>query len=62
MGEEHPDCSTVVTSDTSQMTENYYKIFKSLKLNSTVAFGVNDSNSSGTSYLMVLTLVSSRRT
>lgn len=26
------------------MTENYYKIFKSLKLNSTVAFGVNDSN------------------
>ena len=53
-----PDCSTVVTSDTSQMTENYYKIFKSLKLNSTVAFGVNDSNSSGTSYLMVLTLVS----
>ena len=40
------------------MTENYYKIFKSLKLNSTVAFGVNDSNSSGTSYLMVLTLVS----
>ena len=53
-----PDCSTVVTLDTSQMTENYYKIFKSLKLNSTVAFGVNDSNSSGTSYLMVLTLVS----
>lgn len=53
-----PDCSTVVTSDTSQMTENYYKIFKSLKLNSTVAFGMNDSNSSGTSYLMVLTLVS----
>ena len=53
-----PNCSTVVTSDTSQMTENYYKIFKSLKLNSTVAFGVNDSNSSGTSYLMVLTLVS----
>ena len=52
------NCSTVVTSDTSQMTENYYKIFKSLKLNSTVAFGVNDSNSSGTSYLMVLTLVS----
>lgn len=58
-----PDCSTVVTSDTSQMTENYYKIFKSLKLNSTVAFGVNDSNSTsssstGPSYLMVLTLVS----
>ena len=47
-----------LASDTSQMTENYYKIFKSLKLNSTVAFGVNDSNSSGTSYLMVLTLVS----
>ena len=53
-----PDCSTVVTSDTSKMKEDYYKIFKSLKLNSTVAFGVNDSNSSGTSYLMVLTLVS----
>ena len=30
-----PDCSTVVTSDTSQMTENYYKIFKSLKLKAT---------------------------
>lgn len=44
------------------MTENYYKIFKSLKLNSTVAFGVNDSNSSGTSYLMVLTLVSKSKT
>lgn len=58
-----PDCSTVVTSDTSQMREDYYKIFKSLKLNSTVAFGVNDSNSTsssstGPSYLMVLTLVS----
>lgn len=53
-----PDCSTVVTSDTSQMPEDYYKIFKSLKINSTVAFGVNDSNSSSTSYLMVLTLVS----
>lgn len=45
------------------MREDYYKIFKSLKLNSTVAFGVNDSNSTsssstGPSYLMVLTLVS----
>lgn len=56
-----PDCSTVVTSDTSQMTENYYKIFKSLKLNSTVAFGVNDSNSSGTSYLMYSRWCPSRR-
>lgn len=53
-----PDCSTVVTSDTSQMQEDYYKIFKSLKINSTVAFGVNDSSSTGSSYLMVLTLVS----
>ena len=42
-----PDCSTVVTSDTSQMTENYYKIFKSLKLNSTVAFGVNEGPEEG---------------
>ncbi len=53
-----PDCSTVVTSDTSQMTENYYNIFKDQKLNATIAFGVNDSNSAGTSYLMVLTIVS----
>ena len=43
------------------MTENYYKIFKSLKLNSTVAFGVNDSNSSGTSYLMYSRWCPSRR-
>ena len=53
-----PDCSTVVTSDTSQMTEDYYNIFKDQKLNATLAFGVNDSNSAGTSYLMVLTIVS----
>ena len=53
-----PDCSTVVTSNTSQMTKNYYNIFKDQKLNATLAFGVNDSNSAGTSYLMVLTIVS----
>ncbi len=53
-----PDCSTVVSSDTSQMTAAYYNLIKGQKLNSTIAIGVNDSNSSGTSYLMVLTFVS----
>ena len=56
--ENTPDCSTVVTSNTSQMTESYYNIFKDQKINATLAFGVNDSNSAGTSYLMVLTIVS----
>lgn len=51
-----PDCSLVV--DSSSTTDAYYKIFKGAKINSTIAFGVNDSNSSGTSYILAMTLVS----
>jgi len=56
-----PDCAAVVSDDTSKMNAEYYKIFSAQRINATIAFGVNDSNSSGTSYLMVLTLVSKSR-
>lgn len=36
----------------------YYELLKGRKLNTTIAYGVNDSNSSGTSYIMALTYVS----
>lgn len=51
-----PDCSLVVSK--SSMNESYYNLLKGQKLNATVAVGVNDSNSSGTSYIMAMTLVS----
>lgn len=51
-----PDCSIVVSK--SATTTAYYEILKGQKVNATIAFGVNDQNSSGTSYLMVLTIIS----
>lgn len=52
-----PDCSVLVSSDS--LNSDYYNIFKSLKLNATVAFGSNDTSSStGVSYIMAYTLVS----
>lgn len=53
-----PDCSLVVSSDTSVMSAEYYELINGAKLNTTIAFGVNDQSSSGVSYLMVLTFVS----
>lgn len=51
-----PDCAWDLTS--SSINETYKKLIVGQKLNTTVAIGVNDSNSSGTSYIMALTLVS----
>ncbi len=53
-----PDCSTVISSDTDEMNAEYYELFTKQKINSTIAIGVNDSSSSGSSYLMVFTFVS----
>lgn len=52
-----PDCSWDLTSST--LNTAYKELFVGQKLHTTLAFGVNDSNSSGTSYIMVLTIVSS---
>ena len=51
-----PDCSIVLNTNTTN--ESYYKVFVGQKVNATIAFGVNDQNSSGTSYLMVMTIIS----
>ncbi|EFA22205.1 peptidyl-prolyl cis-trans isomerase, FKBP-type [Bifidobacterium gallicum DSM 20093 = LMG 11596] len=57
-----PDCSAVVTK--SFMGEEKYNIFKSMKINGTVAFGSNDQSSAsstgstGASYLWVVTVIS----
>ena len=51
-----PDCSIVVNKSSTNTA--YYDILKGQKVNTTMAFGVNDQNSSGTSYLMVLTIIS----
>lgn len=53
-----PDCSTVISSDTDEMNAEYFELFTKQKINSTIAIGVNDSSSSGSSYLMVFTFVS----
>lgn len=53
-----PDCSIVVSSNSSVMRPDYYQIMHNAKINTTIAFGVNDQSSSGVSYVMVLTLVS----
>ena len=54
-----PDCSMLVSK--GSMNEQLYDIIKGQKLNTTFAMGVNDSNSSGTSYIMALTFVSKSR-
>jgi len=51
-----PDCSLVLEKGT--VSNAYYELLKGRKLNTTIAYGVNDSNSSGTSYIMALTYVS----
>ena len=51
-----PDCSLDLTS--SSISSAYKELIVGQKLNTTIAIGVSDSNSSGTSYLTVLTLVS----
>ncbi|NMM99102.1 FKBP-type peptidyl-prolyl cis-trans isomerase [Bifidobacterium olomucense] len=51
-----PDCSLKVSSSTLNST--YYGQIKGAKLNTTIAFGVNDQNSSGYSYILAMTLVS----
>lgn len=51
-----PDCSLKV--DSSSMPETYYKQIKGAKLNTTIGFGVNDTSSSGYSYILAMTMVS----
>ncbi len=50
-----PDCSMSINK--SSMNAGYYQLFKGQKINATIAFGVND-QSSGSSYIMALTLIS----
>ncbi|RSX51060.1 peptidylprolyl isomerase [Bifidobacterium goeldii] len=51
-----PDCS--LDMSTLDDTNVYKELIVGQKINTTIAIGINDSNSSGTSYIMVLTLVS----
>ncbi|WEV65594.1 FKBP-type peptidyl-prolyl cis-trans isomerase [Bifidobacterium sp. ESL0764] len=51
-----PDCSMVMNEDGAGKT--YYNVLKDQKINSTIAFGVNDHNKASTSYIMAITLVS----
>lgn len=50
-----PSC-TPMTKGTTNAT--YHDLIVGQKVNTTVAFGVNDGNANGTSYIMVMTLVS----
>ncbi|WEV72268.1 FKBP-type peptidyl-prolyl cis-trans isomerase [Bifidobacterium sp. ESL0790] len=51
-----PDCSIVMNK--KSLNDMYYNVLKGQKIDSTVAFGVNDGNKSSTSYIMALTIVS----
>lgn len=51
-----PDCSMKI--DKNSMNAGYYQLLKGQKINSTVAFGVNDQ---GNAYIMALTLVSKEK-
>ncbi|WEV64287.1 FKBP-type peptidyl-prolyl cis-trans isomerase [Bifidobacterium sp. ESL0732] len=51
-----PDCSMIMNEDGTGKT--YYNVLKDQKINSTIAFGVNDNNKASTSYIMALTIVS----
>ncbi|WEV67707.1 FKBP-type peptidyl-prolyl cis-trans isomerase [Bifidobacterium sp. ESL0769] len=51
-----PDCSMVMNEEGTGKT--YYNVLKNQKINSTVAFGVNDHNKASTSYIMAITIVS----
>ncbi|MBT1181711.1 FKBP-type peptidyl-prolyl cis-trans isomerase [Bifidobacterium sp. CP2] len=55
-----PDCSIQLTDANLKQIPPYQKMV-GLKVNSTIAFGVNDANSSGTSYVIAYTLVSRSR-
>ena len=57
--ENTPDCTLVINNKT--LTDNYYKLFKGRKLNTTFAFGINDANEEGTSYIMAMTMVSKEK-
>ncbi|WEV59297.1 FKBP-type peptidyl-prolyl cis-trans isomerase [Bifidobacterium sp. ESL0728] len=52
-----PDCSMVMNEEGIN-NKTYYNVLKNQKINSTIAFGVNDHNKSSTSYIMAITLVS----
>ena len=52
-----PECSILLSASNLKQIEPYNAIVGQ-KLNASIAFGVNDSNSSGTSYILVYTLVS----
>lgn len=54
-----PDCSLVVSKDS--LAEGFYDVIKGQKLNATIALGINDENSNGTSYIMAMTFVSRSR-
>ena len=51
-----PDCSLNLSD--SNLVESYRDVIVGQKVNATIAWGINDENSSGTSYLSVLTFVS----
>ena len=55
--DDNKDCSVLLSEDNISQIPPYGKMV-GLKVNSTIAFGVNDSNSSGTSYIIAYTLVS----
>ncbi len=55
--ENTPECS-ILLSDSNLEDVEQYKVMVGQKLNTSIAYGVNDSNSSGTSYILVYTLVS----
>ncbi|MDF7640296.1 FKBP-type peptidyl-prolyl cis-trans isomerase [Bifidobacterium sp. ESL0784] len=52
-----PDCSMVMNEE-GITNKTYYNVLKDQKINSTVAFGINDHNKTSTSYIMAITLVS----
>ena len=52
-----PDCS-ILLSDSNLKQIEPYKTMVGQKLNTSIAFGINDSNSANTSYILVYTLVS----
>ena len=52
-----PDCS-ILLSDSNLKQIEPYKAMVGQKLNASIAFGINDSNSANTSYILVYTLVS----
>lgn len=54
-----PDCS--LNLGDSSTGEEYKELFTGRKINTTIGFGVNDSNSAGTSYIMALTIVSTSK-